>query len=104
MSWRTITNRTIRHWAAAGFVVAMLSASAALACPTCKDAIAGDPVARAFSWTTLFMIAMPLTLVASIGGWVAFAHWRARSESPADTMRPADQPWVHAWAGKENET
>ena len=48
-----------------------------LACPLCKDAIAGDPVASALSATTLLLIAVPLLLVGLIGGWVSYVYWRA---------------------------
>jgi ABC-type antimicrobial peptide transport system permease subunit len=48
-----------------------------LACPSCNDAVTGDPVASALSWTTLLLIAMPMVLIGSIGGWVFYAYWRA---------------------------
>ena len=68
--------------------------SMALACPNCKDAIAGDPVAAALSWTTLLLIAVPLVLFGSIGGWVGFIYWRAAH----------GLPWNWRWTGKESET
>lgn len=62
------------------------------ACPSCKDAIAGDPVGAALSWTTLVLIGVPLVLMGSIGGWVSYVYWRAaRSgwEAPDVTPQPA---------------
>ncbi len=62
------------------------------ACPSCKDAVAGDPVGAALSWTTLVLIGVPLVLMGSIGGWVSYVYWRAaRSgwEAPDATPHPA---------------
>src|SRR5262249_44601413 len=43
-----------RDWALTALVAAALAVpGTALACPSCKDAITGDPVAAALSWTTL---------------------------------------------------
>ncbi len=70
-----------------GIVVA--APAAVLACPSCKDAISNDAVADAFSWTTLLLIAMPMLLVGSIGGWVAYVYWRAaRSAAAAGDASP----------------
>lgn len=76
----------------------LLAPSVVLACPSCKDAISGDPVASALSWTTLVLIAMPLVLIGSIGGWVVYVYWRAaRGSHAADGATPqpseiAEQP------------
>ena len=100
--------RAQRWWAIALAICAWSGASAgvALACPLCKDAIAGDPVATVLSWTTLVMIGVAFTLVASIGGWIMFAHWRAARADVADSGDPAgaDAPWRQAWAERESET
>jgi hypothetical protein len=67
-----------------------LSAAAAAACPTCSEAIKGDPVALSFYWSTLFMIAMPYALILGVGGGLAFVYWRAARNAAqidsADTM------------------
>lgn len=62
--------------------------AAVLACPSCKDAISGDPVASALSWTTLVLIAMPVLLVGSIGGWVVYVYWRAGRRSAVTNGAP----------------
>ncbi len=80
----------------------VLSPSAVLACPACKDALEGDSVGYALSWTTLMMIAVPMTLFLSIGGWVAFAYWRAARRAANDTATPS-LSWP-VWAEKESET
>ena len=73
-----------------------------LACPACKDALSGSSVGAALSWTTLLLIAVPLLLVGSIGGWVAYAYWRAAHASAAETVPPV--PTWPVWAEKESET
>jgi hypothetical protein len=82
------------------------ASSAAWACPSCNDAIGNDPVATALSWTTLLLIAMPLLLGGSIGGWIAISYWRAaREEAVANRGAAVPQSsWMHLWAGKESET
>jgi len=73
------------------FTVVVASPSLLLACPACKDALEGDAVGMALSWTTLLMIAVPMMLFASIGGWVFYVYWRA--------ARPTTElpPHVAAW-------
>lgn len=66
--------------------------SVVLACPACKDALEGDAVGMALSWTTLLMIAIPMMLVASIGGWVFYLYWRAARQAAA-----APAPRVAVW-------
>jgi len=81
-----------------GLVLALPSIG--LACPACKDALEGDAVGRALSWTTLMMIAVPITLVGAIGGWVFFVYWRAARVASAAV---SDVSWP-LWAEKESET
>ena len=76
------------------FFLLMGVCSAALACPTCKDAMGSDPaqagLAQGLYWSILFMMSMPFVLLASVGGymyWTVKQHEanRARlalSESP----------------------
>ncbi len=78
------------------------------ACPLCKDAIAGDPVGSALSWTTLFLIALPAVLVGAIGGWVWYVYWRAaRRDWPASADPPVqlrEGVWRPIWREEESET
>lgn len=47
-------------------------------CAMCGTAFApDDPVTQAFSWSILFLIAMPYTLCAVVGAWLYFAYRRA---------------------------
>ena len=64
---------------------AVFVASAAWACPSCNQALDGDPAALAFYWGTLFMMAMPYTIALTIGGGVFFVYWRAARNAPRVT-------------------
>jgi len=45
----------------------------------CATALApDDPVTRAFSWSVLFLIAMPYTVFGLAAGWLVLAHRRHR--------------------------
>lgn len=66
------------RWVAAALLSAVLLVpTVVLACEACKDAVKDDPVGTALSATTLVLIAMPMLLIGSIGGWVGYAYWRA---------------------------
>lgn len=47
------------------------------ACPNCVDALKDDPAARAFYWSTLFLVATPFTVLSTAGGSIAYFYWRA---------------------------
>lgn len=91
---------TDARWGRAAAALAgalLLRTNAVLACPSCKDAIAGDPVATALSWTTLLLIAMPALLMGTIGGWVGYVYWRAARQAEPVV-------WSSIWTEKESET
>ena len=76
-------------------VVAALLASALLlpthvlaqGCAMCGTAFTkDDPVTRAFSWSVLFLIAMPYTLFALAAGWLFLAHRRRSGRRRADVI------------------
>lgn len=78
----------------------VISAAAAWACPTCSEAIAGDPAALSFYWSTLFMIAMPYALVLGVGGGLMYVYWRAaRNAAEMDSIEPVS--WPARGPGKE---
>jgi hypothetical protein len=56
-----------------------------------------DPVARAFNWSVLFLIAMPYTVFGLAAGWLFLAHRRRSGRRRADVIalrrpRAADGP------------
>ena len=64
-------------WAAA---VVLRGATDALAqsCAMCGSAFGSDdPVGRAFSWSILFLMAAPYTIVGTVAGWLFFTSRRA---------------------------
>jgi hypothetical protein len=49
----------------------------AQSCAMCASSFGeNDPVQRAFSWSILFLMATPYTIVAVIGGFLYFSHRR----------------------------
>jgi len=76
-------------------VLAALLASALLlpghvlaqGCAMCGTAFNhDDPVARAFNWSVLFLIAMPYTVFALAAGWLFLAHRRRSGRRRADVI------------------
>ncbi len=71
-------------------------------CAMCGTAFTpDDPVTRAFTWSVLFLIAMPYTLCGVVGGWLAYRYRRAAAANRGDvialplmrrTPAPADGP------------
>lgn len=96
--------RTLKNGLRFLIACALLLPALAAACPLCKDAIEGDPVAAAFNWTTFLMIGAPILLVTSIGGWVSYIYWRHAQQMSAHTESSNETGWWPAWTGKENET
>ena len=60
------------------------------ACSVCWDLSSNDLYSRAMSWSILFLMAMPFTIVGSIGGWLVYKY---RHSSMAEGQQPAsDRP------------
>ena len=79
---------------------AMLAANPAIAraCAVCVTGI-NDPVADAFNWSVLFLMAAPYLVVGSIAGALFYAYRRAARK----TEQHESQPAVHlAWNHKES--
>ena len=81
-------------------IAALLAPHQVLAqgCAMCGTAFNhDDPVARAFNWSVLFLIAMPYTVFAIAAGWLFLAHRRRSSRRRAEVIvlrrvRPAHGP------------
>jgi hypothetical protein len=56
------------------------------ACSVCWDLSSNDLSSRAISWSILFLMAMPFTIVGSIGGWLVYKY---RHAPKAGRQRPA---------------
>ena len=60
------------------------------ACSVCWDLSSDDLSSRAMNWSILFLMAMPFTIVGSIGGWLVYKY---RHSSKVERQRPAsDRP------------
>ena len=94
--------RTVHRLLLTLAVAAVLPAAHALAqgCAMCGTAFTpNDPVTRAFSWSVLFLIAMPYTVFGLAAGWLFLAHRRRSDRRRAEVITlPRSQP-VPAPAG-----
>jgi ABC-type sulfate transport system permease subunit len=77
-------------------VAGALVPAAALAqgCAMCGTAFThDDPVTRAFSWSVLFLIAMPYTVFGIAAGWLFLAHRRRSDRHRAEVITlPRSRP------------
>ncbi|MCZ6625182.1 MAG: hypothetical protein O7B35_13295 [Deltaproteobacteria bacterium] len=83
--------------------VAIVSPKAVQACAVCLTGAAGaDPIADAFNWSILFLMAMPYTIVGSIGGWLFYAHRRATEKRGGLREKAPFLPfnWMHKEKGR----
>ena len=65
---------------AAAAVAALLPAPVLAQCAMCKTALDGppDPLTEAFNVSSLFLMATPYTVVATVGAWIYLAGRRHR--------------------------
>ena len=63
-------------------------ASYALAqgCAMCGTALKDDPTGRAISWSVLFLIAAPYTVVGLVGGYIFYSYRRAAADRRASVI------------------
>lgn len=76
---------------------------AAQACAVCLTGIGqDDPVADAFNWSVLFLMAMPYTVVGSIAGWLFYNYRRAAGKRGTFRKKlPAlHLAWIHKESGR----
>lgn len=70
------------------FVALVLCVTPLLACPNCKDTLAGhDPaasgMAKGYFYSILFMLGMPITILSSLGAYFYLLVRRARHAAAA---------------------
>ena len=95
--------QTMRCRSMIALTALLLRAAEGFACPACKDALAADPVGNALSATTLLLIGVPVFLVGSLGGWIAYVYWRAARRGLTPPGRSANF-WRPVWTGKESQS
>lgn len=64
-------------------------------CAMCRTAVEGqnDPLARALSSSTLFFMAMPFVVAASVGGWLFLAFRRGGGPDGAEGETTDASAW-----------
>ena len=67
-------------------------ANTASACPTCKDALAGDPanssMVQGYFWSIIFMMSMPFLVFSTVAAYFYYEVCRARKQQAAATVAP----------------
>jgi hypothetical protein len=69
---------SIRHALEALVTLLLLWGGDAQSCPMCAAAVGeSDPAAFAISWSILFLMVVPYTILGTIGGWLYLSYRRA---------------------------
>jgi hypothetical protein len=96
---RMRTGAALVAWgSAAGAGLVPLAAQACAVCWIGAGSPEQDALARGFYWGVLFLMAMPFAVVASIGGWLWYAHRRGRR--PARETSARGLAWMEQGGGK----
>jgi len=78
------------RWSPAAALLGLLGpgASHALAqgCAMCGTALKDDPTGRAISWSVLFLMAAPYTVVGLVGGYIFYSYRRAAADRRASVI------------------
>lgn len=79
------------------FVAVFAAATTAIACPTCKDGIAGadassQAMARGYFYSILFMMAMPFVIIGTFGGAAYVSIRRAREQQAKTDQNRTNEP------------
>ena len=72
--------------ATTALVVGRALPAGAQACAMCGSALTNDPLGRAISWSILFMMAVPYTVVGAAGAWLYFMYRRAPGRHRGDVI------------------
>ena len=83
-------------------VAAVLSYSAAHACAVCVGGGADDPLTDAFNWSVLFLMAMPYSVLGSIGAFLFYSYRRSAKQANDPSARTTIVPltWIHKESGR----
>jgi hypothetical protein len=71
---------------AAAAVAGRALPAAAQGCAMCGSALSEDPLGRAISWSILFMMAVPYTVIGAAGAWLYYMHRRAPGRHRGDVI------------------
>lgn len=91
--------RSSRRLAVVGIALALvvLLATAAQACPTCRDSFgesgeAGQRLMRGYFWSILFMMSMPFAILGGVGGYMYREVRKARAAQPPQAAEHTPTP------------
>jgi hypothetical protein len=59
----------------------------ARACSVCLSGDSG-PIADAYNWSVLFLMATPYTVIGSLGGWFVYKYRRAAKQQRSEAEQP----------------
>jgi hypothetical protein len=84
--WRLVTVASL------AMVACLVLVAEATACPTCKEAIAGDGgnhsnLVQGYFWSIIFMLSVPPSILLGLGTYFYLLVRRARRLDPAGTRR-----------------
>lgn len=66
--------------------VLLAAAARAQSCAMCRSALGDDALGRAFSWSVLFLMAAPYTIVGTAAAFLFYKHWRASGRRRATVI------------------
>ena len=81
----------------------VVTRAAAQSCAMCGSALADDPLGRAFSWSILFLMAAPYTIVGSVGIWLFLTYRRAATRRRAAVINLGREPLSLFAPGREGD-
>ena len=80
-------SRWLTGAAALALTLASVSRAVAQSCAMCLSSFGpDDPIQRAFSWSILFLMATPYTIVGTVAGWLIMTHRRAPGRHRASVI------------------
>lgn len=81
---------TLLGWTAlsAATADALLRAADAWACAVCLGWTDDQRLNSGFYWSALLLTLLPFVVVTSIGSWLGYTVWRARSRQDSETAEP----------------
>ncbi|HWP58818.1 MAG TPA: hypothetical protein VNL14_13080 [Candidatus Acidoferrales bacterium] len=62
----------LAFWGVSALALTAFLPAAVQACAVCIGGDANDPLADAFNWSVLFMMASPYVIFGTIGGWIFY--------------------------------
>lgn len=80
----------------------VLFQSAAHACAVCVSGADNDPLTDAFNWSVIFLMAMPYTVLGSIGAFLFYNYRRSAKKAGEQSERTTIVPltWIQKESGR----